>query len=226
MGYCPQCGAENPVSHRACTSCGTLLQTGLTPGAFATDAPQRLDSPFVGQAPPAVELLGTSPTPHSGFAPPGTSAMQSAPAERVEDSGEARPRRVTDPTLGEGGVAATIASAQPHSSGGRLIGFLVSYDVTPQGGFHCLYSGTLRVGRKDAAPMLDVAIEHPTVSSNHALFYFDSSRHIAQVEDTGSANGTLLNDAPIAGTGRRELRDGDRIRFGAYKAIVKLVERP
>jgi len=101
---------------------------------------------------------------------------------------------------------------------------LVSYDVNPQGTYYPLHTGTLRLGRKDAAPSLDVAIEHPTVSSNHALFYFDSARHVAQLEDTESANGTLLNDAPIAGTGKREVRDGDRIRFGAFKAILKLVE--
>src|SRR5690606_12260981 len=104
-----------------------------------------------------------------------------APLGPPPAAGEDRGRRGTDPARLGGEAASTFASAQPHSSRGRLIGFLVSYDVNPQGTYYPLHTGTLRLGRKDAAPSLDVAIEHPTVSSNHALFYFDSARHVAQL---------------------------------------------
>jgi pSer/pThr/pTyr-binding forkhead associated (FHA) protein len=45
------------------------------------------------------------------------------------------------------------------------------------------------------------------------------------VEDTGSTNGTFVNDEHIGFNGRRDLRDGDRIRFGAYTTIVKVIGR-
>jgi pSer/pThr/pTyr-binding forkhead associated (FHA) protein len=45
------------------------------------------------------------------------------------------------------------------------------------------------------------------------------------VEDTGSTNGTFVNDEHIGFNGRRDLRDGDRLRFGGFTTIVKIVGR-
>jgi pSer/pThr/pTyr-binding forkhead associated (FHA) protein len=45
------------------------------------------------------------------------------------------------------------------------------------------------------------------------------------VEDTGSTNGTFVNDEHIGFNGRRELRDGDRLRFGGFTTVVKVVGR-
>jgi pSer/pThr/pTyr-binding forkhead associated (FHA) protein len=45
------------------------------------------------------------------------------------------------------------------------------------------------------------------------------------VEDTGSTNGTFVNDEHIGFNGRRELRDGDRLRFGGFTTIVKVIGR-
>lgn len=85
-----------------------------------------------------------------------------------------------------------------------------------------LRNGTNRVGRKEAAAGLDVEVEHPTVSSNHALIHVDGESGLAQVEDTQSANGTQLNGQSITGQGRRELRDGDSLRLGGCSTLVKL----
>jgi pSer/pThr/pTyr-binding forkhead associated (FHA) protein len=85
-----------------------------------------------------------------------------------------------------------------------------------------LRSGLARVGRKDAAEGLAVQIDNPTVSSNHAVLSLDPDAQVYKLEDTQSANGTLLNGKPIAGQGAREVRDGDRLRFGAYNLVLKL----
>ena len=45
------------------------------------------------------------------------------------------------------------------------------------------------------------------------------------VEDTGSTNGTYVNEEHIGFNGRRDLRDGDKVRFGGYTTIVKIVSR-
>jgi pSer/pThr/pTyr-binding forkhead associated (FHA) protein len=45
------------------------------------------------------------------------------------------------------------------------------------------------------------------------------------VEDTSSTNGTFVNDEHIGFNGRRELRDGDRVRFGGLTAVVKIIGR-
>ena len=37
-----------------------------------------------------------------------------------------------------------------------------------------------------------------------------------QVEDTGSTNGTFVNEEHIGFNGKRDLRDGDKVRFGGF----------
>ena len=73
------------------------------------------------------------------------------------------------------------------------------------------------------APQLDVAVLDSTTSSRHAAIHFDPSRGIVYVEDLGSTNGTFVNDVPIGHNGRRELRDNDRVRFGGFSALLKLL---
>lgn len=115
-------------------------------------------------------------------------------------------------------------SSPAGSSNAKLAGFLLSYDVEARGSFWPLRVGDNRVGRKGADAALDVAIDHPTVSSNHAVISVEPQGGVAQIEDQRSANGTFLHDKTIAGQGRRELRDGDRIRLGAVNVVVKLVD--
>lgn len=101
---------------------------------------------------------------------------------------------------------------------------MVSFETNEQGEFWVLRGGQLRVGRKDAADGLAIAIEHPTVSSHHAILTLDPDGGLFQLEDLRSANGTLLNGRPIAGMGPRELRDGDHVRFGGFSATLKLLD--
>jgi pSer/pThr/pTyr-binding forkhead associated (FHA) protein len=81
------------------------------------------------------------------------------------------------------------------------------------------------VGRLGSGDGVDVALQDPTISSRHAAFVVDGSACTILVEDTGSTNGTFVNDEHIGFNGRRELRDGDRVRFGGYTTIVKLIGR-
>lgn len=101
---------------------------------------------------------------------------------------------------------------------------MLTYDIEPRGASWPLRVGANRVGRKGASDGLDIQIDHPTVSSNHAIVTVADEGARAQIEDLQSANGTLLFDQSIAGQGAREVRDGDRVRFGAVNVIVKLVD--
>ena len=53
----------------------------------------------------------------------------------------------------------------------------------------------------------------------------DAASGAIAVEDTGSTNGTFVNDEHIGFNGRRDLRDGDRLRFGGFTTIVKVIGR-
>ncbi len=106
-----------------------------------------------------------------------------------------------------------------------LRGFLVAYVSNPSGDFWPLIGGRLTVGRYGSAEGIDIALQDPTISSRHAAVVVDASSGAIAVEDTASTNGTFVNDDHIGFNGRRELRDGDRVRFGAYTALVKVIGR-
>jgi pSer/pThr/pTyr-binding forkhead associated (FHA) protein len=106
-----------------------------------------------------------------------------------------------------------------------LRGFLVAYEANPSGDFWPLTGGRSIVGRLGAAEGVDISMQAPTISSRHAAMVVDAVTGSITVEDTGSTNGTFVNDEHIGFNGRRELRDGDRLRFGGYTTIVKVIGR-
>jgi predicted component of type VI protein secretion system len=60
--------------------------------------------------------------------------------------------------------------------------------------------------------------QHTEVSRKHCVILVDEG--LATIEDCGSTNGTFVNDQRISG--RRELKDGDRIRVGVLGLVVRL----
>jgi pSer/pThr/pTyr-binding forkhead associated (FHA) protein len=106
-----------------------------------------------------------------------------------------------------------------------LRGFLVAYGANPTGDFWPLTGGRLVVGRLGAAEGIDISMQDPTISSRHAAMVVDAASGSITVEDTGSTNGTFVNDEHIGFNGRRDLRDGDRLRFGGFTSIVKVIGR-
>ena len=109
--------------------------------------------------------------------------------------------------------------AKPAEAGRRaLAGFLVSYQEDPLGKFWPIYQGRNVVGRADTGQTVDVAIAHGTTSTNHAAVDCEDQR--LSLVDLGSTNGTYQNEEPIGVQSRREVRDGDKIRFGGFTVTV------
>jgi hypothetical protein len=118
------------------------------------------------------------------------------------------------------------ASAAAAAAGNKILrGFLVSFQANAQGEFWPLHGGRVAVGRANAGETVDVSLADPTISSRHAALLVDNVSGVISVEDTGSTNGTYVNDEHLGFNGRRELRDGDRVRFGGYTTIVKVIGR-
>lgn len=105
-----------------------------------------------------------------------------------------------------------------------LRGFLVAYQANPSGDFWKLETGRYTVGRANSGDGLDIPLADATISSRHAAMVVDGNGGIA-VEDTGSTNGTYVNDEHIGMNGRRDLKDGDRVRFGGFTTVVKIIGR-
>jgi two-component system cell cycle response regulator len=67
----------------------------------------------------------------------------------------------------------------------------------------------------------DLTLNGAGVSRRHCVLHCEPAR--AVLEDLGSTNGTLLNDAQLSARERRELRSGDVIRVG--DVALKYLER-
>lgn len=99
-----------------------------------------------------------------------------------------------------------------------LAGFLVSYQDDTFGKFWPLWQGKNTVGRAETGAKVDIEIAHGTTSTHHAAVEVDGTRFVLM--DQGSTNGTFHNEEAIGFQGRRELRDGDKVRFGGYSVMV------
>lgn len=123
----------------------------------------------------------------------------------------------------QGAQSAPQASAGPPpqmSPDGRraLAGFLVSYQDDAFGKFWPIWQGKNSIGRADTGQKVDIEIAHGTTSTHHAAVECDGPRFI--LSDLGSTNGTFHNEEAVGFQGRRELRDGDRVRFGGYSVVI------
>ena len=107
-----------------------------------------------------------------------------------------------------------------------LRGFLIAYGTQPERRLLAAHGGPPRRRPPRRRPTgIDISLQDPTISSRHARLVVDAASGVIAVEDTGSTNGTFVNDEHIGFNGRRELRDGDRVRFGGFTTIVKVIGR-
>ena len=119
------------------------------------------------------------------------------------------------------GVAASPVNLPPNA----LRGFLVSYQSNTTGDFWPLSGGRKTIGRANSGEQVDIPLSDATISSRHAAVVVDGTAGTIQIEDTGSTNGTFVNEEHIGFNGKRDLRDGDKVRFGGYTTIVKVISR-
>ena len=104
------------------------------------------------------------------------------------------------------------------------MGFLVSYENVEIGQYWPIHQGKSVLGRQGAATGLDIEIAHPTTSSLHAVLLARAGPGRIVIEDTGSTNGTFVNGNALSPGQRWELRDGDQVRFGLFKTILKVIQ--
>jgi hypothetical protein len=128
------------------------------------------------------------------------------------------------PAAEVGGVAAGRSLELPLDGPRVLVGFLVSFDNVEFGQYWPIHQGRNVVGRQGAASGIEIEISHPTTSSRHAVLLAAARPGRVLVEDTGSTNGTFVNDNALSAGQRWELRDGDRLRFGLFNTVVKVIE--
>ena len=85
---------------------------------------------------------------------------------------------------------------------------------------HSLDNPSLTLGRSNKC---DIQIDQESVSRAHSRI-INAGRSV-RIRDLGSTNGTYVNEEHIGQNGKRELKDGDKLRFGGFTTIVKIVGR-
>jgi len=102
-----------------------------------------------------------------------------------------------------------------------LAGFLVSFQDDPYGKFWPLWKGKNLVGRAETGQKVDIEVDHVTTSTHHAAIECDCSGFV--LTDMGSTHGTFHNEEAVEVQGKRDLRDGDKVRFGGFRVIFIMI---
>jgi len=185
------------------------------PQAYQPPQPQAYQPPQPqAYAPPQPQAYA----PPQPYAPP----AQAAPQQPVFQPA-AVPPAGPPPQYAPPPAPTNDARPEPPAGTKMLRGFLVSFQTNPGGDFWPLGTGRITVGRSNAPEPAEIALADATISSRHAAFVIDASSVV--IEDTSSTNGTYVNEEHIGQNGRRELRDGDRVRFGGFTTLVKILGR-
>ena len=99
----------------------------------------------------------------------------------------------------------------------RLVGFLVSYTLSPAGRFFELREGRQNIG---SGQTVRIQVEDKLLSEEHAVILYRQGRFI--FEDRLSSNGSSING--LEATGQTELKHGDRLNLGGHTYIFVRIE--
>ncbi len=140
-------------------------------------------------------LPGTPPAP---FDPKKTQVMPTGPASAG-----------FDPTKTQVYQGPGVSPAQrPAPQNRKLIGWLVSFTLHPNGVDFRLYEGKNTIG---TSPACDIILQDPQVSGHHLTLLIRPGSDTVRFKDEFSTNGTLINGTPLD---EGVLRDGDIIKVG------------
>lgn len=89
-----------------------------------------------------------------------------------------------------------------------------------RGHVFALLKEEIYIGRSTPKANWEIALQDPTVSRPHAFLV--KEKQCWKLFDLGSVNGTSVNRRPVIGGKARELRDRDRVMFGATMMVFRL----
>lgn len=251
MISCKRCGHNNDTGSRFCVGCGSPLEStpgsppdalGATPGARPSSNPvaeltsndglgdYTPASPSVREADFVNSLAFAATTPpelHKDQAwalPLGSPAQTSQARPYTEAPAGGHDATLTIPQREAYDVRVSINPAEVSPDAPPVLaGFLVSYDANPLGQSWPVIQGPNNIGRAGAGADADIELQHATVSSRHALILAAATPGRMLIIDQASTNGTFVNEIALVPDQQWPLRDGDVVRFGLFKAIVKIV---
>ena len=246
---CPVCKAFNPPGMRVCNDCGLIFEFALDGDAFGAPVIQlpvlvgedgrehpirpganrvgrtgdvAIEDPRVSRQHAVVtsdqgrisiqDIGSTNGTEVNGqkLAPNTPTPLE--PGDKVSLGGVvlslAHPGEANRTAMPAGGKTMAMAAAPGQVA---PIATLVQGDVR-----HAIKPGRTTFGRRDGN---DIVLSDPYVSGSHGVFEADETG--LYLTDTGSTNGTVVNEAKLPANQRTQLQAGDRIKLGAIELVVE-----
>lgn len=221
MMNCPSCGKANKPAAKFCKFCGSPISTNYKtcanghnydatlavcpycPKTTAKKSPQEnitsaktvLDTPYVQ---PEKTTLDTK------------TAKPIASANNTNNIEQGKIINIDKPPVAKTGIE------KPKEKTNKLAGWLVSFDINPEGTDYKLYDGKLKIGR---AKSNQIILDDKEVSDEHVLLFCRDGRILLQ--DELSASGTFVNGKKI--DSRIQLKDNDEIKIGNTSFKVKII---
>lgn len=98
----------------------------------------------------------------------------------------------------------------------KLIGWLVTYDINPNGTDYRIFEGRTRLGKRNTN---DIIINHPGISDEHAIMLFRDGKIV--IQDNLSTNGTFVNGEMI--DEKTTIKNDDIIKLGNLTLKLKVI---
>ena len=218
---CPSCGKANKPAAKFCKFCGSAISANYKTCANGHNYDATLAGCHYCPKPAATNTTQDNMT----------------SAKTVLDTPEIEPEKTTldtktaqpeTPAKSESKVEQDkiIKTSKPPvtMTGGekpvekikKLAGWLVTFDLNPEGTDFKLYQGKLKIGSDQSS---EIVLDDPEVSDEHVLIHCGDNKILLQ--DELSANGTFVNGNKI--DSRIELKDNDEIKVGKTSFKIKII---
>ena len=200
---CSVCGADNLEGAAYCEDCGARLSGGAPVASVPPPAPI--------QAIPVAPPAPAPPARQAGAVKcPACEAENTSGSAFCEECGASLGAPSAQP------AAAAVAAPAAAPAGPRLeIG----------GKFFLLDKDEMTIGRKSPAdgifPDIDLSDDDPEafISRRHGRVVKQGGEFI--FEDTGSSNGSFVNDTRVNASVQHPLKEGDLLRLGKTELVFK-----
>ena len=218
---CPSCGKANKPAAKFCKFCGSPISANYKTCANGHNFDATLaDCPYCPK-PVAKNVVQDNIT----SAKTVIETPDVEPGKTTLDTKTAKPEtpKISKSKVEQDEITATnkppvtmTGTEKPDKKIRKLIGWLVSFDLNPEGADFKLYNGKLKIGKDQSN---EIVLDDPDVSDEHVLILCGDNQILLQ--DELSANGTFVNGNKI--DSRVKLKDNDEIKVGQTSFKIKII---
>jgi|GEM_PF-2592011 len=204
---CQACGHRNTEAGSVCRGCGQPL----SPGHFPRCSNGHIITGGSRFCPWCGEEIGAGGRGATERYQPGPDSQKFRETRKLSETGGRKTQVLSQAPAPEAQRTRVIRPGAGEETAGepRLVGFLVSYTLDPDGFFFILREGRQSLG---SGPEAALRVEDARLSKEHAVLLFRNGRFI--FEDRLSSNGSYLNGQEAIG--QREIFHGDRLAMGEH----------